>query len=296
MRPEAKVQRRGDRSAPDFSWLFASSAMYVASLTGMTREKRNHIRHHQPQKPTVRESGVAPDRLVGLAGVTKSLVLKMEKDAALPPRMAPAELYRNLAEIGKILTNIVDHDICPWIAERRTPVGDETKMAAVVIADRLCGMAANPIIRNAQEQRQLDSVEEWLSERQYARIPPGDAEDPASMPSGSFSFRMNVEGWMDEHGVKTVKIPVDIVIKPHEAASSDLPLFVEAKSAGDFTNVNKRRKEEAAKAGQLRRRLGSRAQFILFLGGYFNSGPRRKTMASRTSPVLRSTTGNFGPA
>ena len=36
--------------------------MYVASLTGMTREKRNHIRHHQPQKPTVRESGVAPQR------------------------------------------------------------------------------------------------------------------------------------------------------------------------------------------------------------------------------------------
>ena len=60
MRPEAKVQRRGDRSAPDFSRLFASSAMYVASLTGMTREKRNHIRHHQPLKPTVRESGVAP--------------------------------------------------------------------------------------------------------------------------------------------------------------------------------------------------------------------------------------------
>ena len=63
MRPEAKVRRRGDRSAPDFSWLFASSAMYVASLTGMTREKRNHIRHHQPQKPTVRESGVAPRQL-----------------------------------------------------------------------------------------------------------------------------------------------------------------------------------------------------------------------------------------
>ena len=60
---EATVQRRGNRSAPDFSWLFASSVMYVASLTGMTREKRNHIRHHQPQKPTVRESGVAPRRL-----------------------------------------------------------------------------------------------------------------------------------------------------------------------------------------------------------------------------------------
>ena len=69
MRPEAKVQRPGDRSAPDFSWPFASSTMYVASLTGMTREKRNHIRHHQPQKPTVRESGVAPELVIGIVGI-----------------------------------------------------------------------------------------------------------------------------------------------------------------------------------------------------------------------------------
>ena len=247
----------------------------MAQTANLTRIDVSTLENHPGILPSLRMATCPPlarDRLVGLAGVTKSLVLKMEKDAALPPRMAPAELYRDLAEIGRILTNMVDQDICPWIAERRTPVGDETKMAAIVIADRLCGMAANPIIRNAQEQRQLDSVEKWLSERGYDRIRPADAEDPAAMPSGSFSFRMNVEGWMDEHGVKTVKIPVDIVIKPLGAASSDLPLFVEAKSAGDFTNVNKRRKEEAAKAGQLRRRLGARAQFILFLGGYFDSG------------------------
>ena len=247
----------------------------MAQTANLTRIDASTLENHPSILPSLRMAACPPlarDRLVGLAGVTKNLVLKMEKESALPPMMAPAELYRNLAEIGKILTNIVDHDICPWIAENRTPVGDEAKMAAIVIADRLCGMAANPIIRNAQEQRQLDSVEEWLSEREYDRIPPGDAEDPASMPPGSFSFRMNVEGWMDEHGVKTVKIPVDIVVKPVGAASSDLPLFVEAKSAGDFTNVNKRRKEEAVKAGQLRRRLGARAQFILFLGGYFDSG------------------------
>lgn len=158
------------------------------------------------------------------------------------------------------------------MADARLPVGDEASMAAMVIADRLCGMAANPIIRNAQEQRQLESVERWLTGRGYARIPPGDAKDPNSMPAGSFSFWMNVDGWIDEHGIKTVKIPVDAVIKPLGAASGDLPLFVEAKSAGDFTNVNKRRKEEAAKAGQLRRRHGHQAQFILFLGGYFDSG------------------------
>ena len=42
--------------------------------------------------------------------------------------------------------------------------------------------------------------------------------------------------------------------------------------AGDFTNVNKRRKEEAIKADQLRKRHGSRARFVLFLGGYFDFG------------------------
>ena len=33
MRPEAKVQRRRNRSAPHVSWLFASSVMYVGPLS-----------------------------------------------------------------------------------------------------------------------------------------------------------------------------------------------------------------------------------------------------------------------
>ena len=247
----------------------------MVRTANLTRIDAATLEGHPGILPSLRMTACPPlarDRLVGLADVSKSLVLKMEKEAALPPRMAPAELFRSLTEIGRILTSVVDQDICPWVAEDRAPIGDEAMMATIVIADRLCGMAANPIIRNAQERRQLDRVEAWLSERRYDRIPPGDPEDPASMPPGSFSFRMNVEGWVDEHGVKTVKIPVDIVIKPRRATSGDLPLFVEAKSAGDFTNVNKRRKEEAAKAGQLRRRFGSRARFVLFLGGYFDSG------------------------
>lgn len=52
----------------------------------------------------------------------------------------------------------------------------------------------------------------------------------------------------------------------------ELPLLIEAKSAGDFTNVNKRRKEEAAKMNQLRRTYGLDVRLILFLCGYFDSG------------------------
>ena len=40
----------------------------------------------------------------------------------------------------------------------------------------------------------------------------------------------------------------------------------------DFTNVNKRRKEEATKIRQLHATYGSGVRFVLFLCGYFDSG------------------------
>jgi len=51
-----------------------------------------------------------------------------------------------------------------------------------------------------------------------------------------------------------------------------LPIFIEAKSAGDYTNTNKRRKEEATKVRQLVDHYGDRVRFVLFLCGYFSSG------------------------
>jgi len=52
----------------------------------------------------------------------------------------------------------------------------------------------------------------------YGRYPASRRDPPPvcgqTMDSGSFSFHMNVEGWVDDHGVKAVKIPVNIVIKP----------------------------------------------------------------------------------
>ena len=48
-----------------------------------------------------------------------------------------------------------------------------------------------------------------------------------------------------------------MVILPLNAKSGDLPVLIEAKSAGDFTNVNKRRKEEATKMQQLKNTYGA---------------------------------------
>jgi hypothetical protein len=63
------------------------------------------------------------------------------------------------------------------------------------------------------------------------------------MGPGTFAFRMNVTIEQESAG-KTVNIPIDAVVMPKTAESGDFPLLIEAKSAGDFTNVNKRRKED----------------------------------------------------
>jgi hypothetical protein len=135
----------------------------------------------------------------------------------------------------------------------------------------LCGAVADPLIRNAQEQRQLAVIREWLEARGYSYLPGGTRLKFNSIEPGNFTFRLNIPVNL-QSGKKQVNIPVDAVIMPLHSSSSDLPLLIEAKSAGDFTNPNKRRKEEAAKVAQLKNSYGNNIRFILFLCGYFDSG------------------------
>src|SRR6185369_13654258 len=126
-------------------------------------------------------------------------------------------------------------------------------------------------VRNAQEKRQLALVEKWLRARGYRQLKQGEAKAMKDAPAGTFAFRYNVPVVHDEDGGK-VNIPIDILVSPKSKAPGDLPLLIEAKSAGDFTNVNKRRKEEATKINQLRKTHGEKIRYALFLCGYFDSG------------------------
>lgn len=223
--------------------------------------------------PTLRMSTCPPlavDRLIGLAGVSTNLVKNLENEK-LPARMNQAELDAGLTKIGDIIEKMADPDIFVWIGRAEPPTETEIHRAATIVADRLCGSVANPIIRNAQERRQLAYIGKWLENRNYTKLPESFSGTFREMPPGTYSFRMNVPVG-GENGSNTVNIPVDAVIMRHNAADGDFPLLVEAKSAGDFTNTNKRRKEEAQKINQLRATYGNDIQFILFLCGYFDSG------------------------
>lgn len=224
--------------------------------------------------PSLRMSTCPPlavDRLIGLAGVSGNLVRVMERHNRLPPRMPRGEIDRDLEKIGKIIEKMADPDVFVWLDRGNDPSEQEVYRAATIVADRLCGAVANPIIRNAQEKRQLVAIGNWLTALGYENRPAGKGMKYDKMQPGTYSYRLNVP--VEQDGTnRTINIPVDAVVMPRAAKAGELPLLIEAKSAGDFTNVNKRRKEEAAKMSQLRRTHGDDVRYILFLCGYFDSG------------------------
>ena len=232
------------------------------------------LREHPEVLPTLRMSTCPPialDRLIGLSGAIPAFVRSMEIDKRLPPRMDVVVADQQLAKIAAIIEKMADPDIFVWLGRDVSATESEVHRAATIVADRLCGAVANPIIRNAQERRQLAAIETWLVAKGYRKITVADAAKFNTMPVGTFSFRMNVPVKL-EGGLRSVNIPIDTIIMPKTAVAGDLPVFFEAKSAGDFTNTNKRRKEEAVKMAQLRSNYGAGVRFNLFLCGYFDSG------------------------
>jgi len=210
---------------------------------------------------------IARDRLVGLAYSKPALVKTLEA-GSLPSRTTAQELDAQLSRIGATLTELLDIDIFPWLAESRPAADDERDRAATIVADRLCGAVADPIIRNAQERRQFAVVKEFLEGRGYSEAHHLMDRPITEMAPGTFQLRMNVTVGVENK----VKIPIDIAVQPEAPEAAGLPIFIEAKSAGDYTNTNKRRKEEATKVRQLVDHYGDGVRFVLFLCGYFNSG------------------------
>ena len=209
---------------------------------------------------------LAVDRLIGLAGASKNLVGRME-DGKLPVKINTSNLKAELTKLCRIITILLDRDIFPWLDAAKSPTDHERDRASTIVADRLCSAVANPIIRNAQEQRQLKLVGDWLESRGYRKQGHPGGAALTKMEPATYTFRMNLAVGK----VLKVNIPVDVVIQPKKLRKDRLPILIEAKSAGDFTNTNKRRKEEATKVHQLQAAYGKTVSFVLFLCGYFGS-------------------------
>jgi hypothetical protein len=257
--------------------LRTNEATHAFKQTDNLRSLTPELLRKQPGLlPILRMASAPPlarDRLMGLAHANKNLIGAMEGMAGVPPRipsrMSATEVDAQLRRICDVLAELLDHDLFPWIISLSKPNKIDLSRAAAVVADRLCGAASDPIIRNAQERRQLAAIEQWLNDRGYLKAETGSIADMRSMDAGTYVFRHNIPVGAPS---SPVNIPVDCMIQPLDAQKGGMPILIEAKSAGDATNTNKRRKEEAQKAAQLRSRYGNGAQLILFLCGYFETG------------------------
>ena len=248
-----------------------SALAETANLTNITSAL---LRQHPEVLPILRMAAAPPiarDRLIGLAGVSPNLVKNMEEKQRIPPRADIATLDAELTKISQIIARLLDKDIFPWLESGQQPTQTEVQRAATIVADRLCGAISDPIVRNAQERRQLSMIKQWLEQRDYSYVRGGAGLSFETMQPGTFSFRLNIPVLL-QSGSKQINIPIDVAIAPINSSPGEFPLLIEAKSAGDYTNPNKRRKEEAIKMTQLRSSYGNNVRFILFLCGYFDSG------------------------
>lgn len=212
---------------------------------------------------------LAQDRLVGLSGVPKHLISSLE-NGKLPAKMTGPELEEHLNRIVSVINRLLDKGIMPWLSNKSTPEEMDKLLATHVIGDRVCGSLSDPIIRNEQERRQLTSIKQYLIEKGYRFVESKAVEDFRQMDKGTFSFHLNVPVTMNK--TQIVNMPIDAVIMRQSAQKGDYPVLIECKSAGDYTNTNKRRKEEVTKIEQLRNTYGKNIEFVLFLCGYFDSG------------------------
>ena len=205
---------------------------------------------------------MARDRFVEFAQVNKSLVTGMERKGVVSTRIESVD--QDLERVCAFLVPLIDPDLFPWISEARVPTPDEREKALLVLGERRAGANFDPAFRSAQEARQKELMREFLESHGLSE----SSKLAFEMPPGTFAFGRNVP--IPQAGGKSRNLPVNCVVAPR---MKSMPLAcVEMKSAGDYTNVNKRRKEEAEKHDALNAVYGDKVAFLLQLFGYFNPG------------------------
>lgn len=204
---------------------------------------------------------LARERISGFTNTPISFINSLE-NGKLPTR----SLDTNLSKIGSFITKMLDDELMPWLKTATKPTDIDVNRASIVIADRLVGTMTNPIIRNAQEKRQLNKLEKMLVYRGYKLVSKKSVDQ---LNRGDYAIHINVP--TNINGKKNINVSIDLAFIPLNSTLPSDPILIEAKSAGDYTNVNKRRKEEATKISQLKVKYPN-IKYILLLTGYFDAG------------------------
>lgn len=218
----------------------------------------------QPNALYVLRQGLLPplarDRFTELSGSRKTLVRRMEIENKLGRRTESVD--RELETIAAFVKQNLDPALAPWVGEGRKSRAAELQRAKILVGERHGRAIFDSELRNAQEHRQQAVMRGFLTGLGFK-----ERDKPAlQLKAGEFAFGRKLVG-LDDNG-QDQNLPTDCVVRPMKQRA---PLLaIELKSAGDFTNVNKRRKEEANKHAALTRAHGKKVLMLLQLFGYFD--------------------------
>ena len=245
----------------------AALTLEVMTKTNQFRTITAEVLRELPQSSYILRQALLPplarDRLVTMSGANKSLVQNMERNGKLGKETDG--LGAQLTNLADYFTKNLDPSLFSWVSAGGSPVQADIDRVLIILGDRHALACFNTLFRNEQERRQKELLRGHLTDRDFKELTSKDG-DVMKMPPGSFSMGRNLEGKQDDGTVR--RLPTDCVVAPLD---SSLPtIALEMKSAGDWANVNKRRKEEADKHHVLKNRHGSKITMVLQLFGYFN--------------------------
>lgn len=147
------------------------------------------------QKPEVLEvlrmvtaPPLAQDRLIGLS-YTKKTLLKTLEEGKIPRGGISLEIHESISRMIEIIKKMLDKELFPWILSNSI-TSQQRRRSASIVADRLTGVLSDPMIRNAQENRQLNVISDYLKSKGYTFV--NKVNSFVTMQPKTFSFHVNV--------------------------------------------------------------------------------------------------------
>ncbi|HEY3246462.1 MAG TPA: XamI family restriction endonuclease [Phycisphaerae bacterium] len=226
------------------------------------------LKAHPDALPTLRMATAPPlavDRLIGLANVSKNLVGRME-EGKLPTKMNDSDRDTELTAITRVVIQLLDRDIFPWLESAKTPGEHERTRAATIVADRLCRAGSDVIVRGARKRHQFSVIAVYLESRGYRQVVhPLDQQLPRNDP-GTYTLGVRVPLVMGRESV----MAADMLIEPHDPNARTILLDV--RCALSFAAANRHSASDALKFREFHWTYHDHATFAVMLGGYFDPG------------------------
>jgi hypothetical protein len=228
----------------------------TANLTNVSAAM---LRANPAVLPTLRMSTCPPiavDRLIGLAGVSGTLVCSMG-EGKLAARMKAELLEENLKKICGVLSKFLDRDIFPWIDAGTDPTDDERDRALTIVTDRLCSAVANDPARVVRRRHQ--QFQEAVT--MFATVESNTAPD-------SYAFDVSVPLLMGRDAV----LPVDVCVCGASRDRESKKLFLDMGSASSRREARVDVVRAVRKRRAFKMTYHDTAQYVLILGGVYDAG------------------------